>query len=218
MQSDYYKEQKKWALDVMGKNKTEQAATTSAKPPVCLKLLELLNASFVTVLTNHKHSKFEKVKPAIMPQLFLHRHNSHKVVAGNDYGLNETIMVTEGASVSFGMPFSCLKSQNHLEAQQQELSKMDVKGFLELVQKFGFYANIKAGSAIIIPHGYCVASVCPGKDDAHGIHILCCGSDKNPSKIALLIKHITTCFTKYKEGMHGEIETFINAVSNDEKE
>ena len=81
-----------------------------------------------------------------------------------------------------------------------------------MVIKDGFYAKVPADTAIILPHGYCIAAINPGKDSVHGVRILGLGGEANIKSNLVHLSHITSSFYKYKEGTHGQIEKFMGAV------
>ena len=86
-----------------------------------------------------------------------------------------------------------------------------------MVIKDGFYAKVPADTAIILPHGYCIAAINPGKDSVHGVRILSLGSEANIKSSLVHLSHITSSFYKYKEGTHGHIEQFMEAVLTNEE-
>lgn len=165
----YFKDQCGWLQDLLinGEKHMQSASIVNAGAKTKIKnTLKKLAAEVQPITLGKTNSQLSDIYD---PCFFGINKDGCHLYFSTDYDLLELRMCLTGTFRMMGVPFQCLAGQT-LNQKLDNVSIMNSATFLQLATSHGFFVEMKADMALLVPPGYATVFCNQSKDDyCHGI-------------------------------------------------
>ena len=158
-----------------------------------------------------KATRSDLVNEILSPQFYQQTAKGSHVTTSTEYGLIEVKIALRGELQIFGVPWASLAGES-ISEKHAAFTNMGVNDLMSKVLSEGFFYDLKAHAAIVLPSTFAIASVVKGKDTAHGVRYLILPTEA-PKRLKDALTYLDQVATPSSH--HAEVASLLRATADE---